>query len=498
VAVIGGGFGGLSAAAELALAGHRVTLFEKSETLGGKAQVVSADGVTLDTGPTLLTMPDVVRGLFARIGASDLLPRIVRLPMHARYSWPGDARTFEAHDSLDATVASAAQFGPKEAAGARSFYAEAERIFAAAGGPYLEAPFEGMPEFLARVLKHVGPLGMFAGMKLSTLDGLATRHFQSPQLRQFVNRFATYAGCSPYLATAAFALIPHLERAQGVHHVVGGMAALVRALGEALSRLGVDVQFGRTADWAQRGAEFIVEETVFDSVVVNRDPFAQEALGARPLALSGYVALFDVKRRLPLAHHHVSFGGDYVREFDELFTQHAVPSDPTIYFCHPAATDETLAPAGRSGVFAMVNAPAMRGSADLDAWKTHALVLREKCLRALKTAVPDLRDDEVTLMGERTPVDLAQRGAPGGSIYGFLPHGKFGPFQRPKIRCETRGVFFAGGSTHPGGGVPMVLLSGQFAARLAGEFLGQPLPAPSVGATFSELSRGELSRGEGK
>ncbi|MFT3713817.1 MAG: phytoene desaturase family protein [Archangium sp.] len=470
VAVIGGGFGGLAAAAELAHAGHRVTLFEKSNTLGGKAQVVTGDGLTLDTGPTLLTMPDVVRALFARIGASDLLPKFTRLSLQARYTWKHDARVFECHEDLERTVASAAQFGPKEAGGARSFFAEAERLFAAAGGPYLEAPFENMPEFLARVIKHVGPLGMLTGMKLSTLDGLATSHFHSPQLRQFVNRFATYAGCSPYLATAAFALIPHLERAQGVHHVEGGMAALVKALGLALERLGVELRLGEEVRWTNQR---VVADQQFDSVIVNADPFAHEPLGTRPLALSGYVALLDVKRRLPLAHHHVVFGGDYVREFDELFAKHTVPSDPTVYFCHPAATDPTVAPEGRSGLFAMVNAPAMRRAEDVDAWKQqHAAAMRQHCLDALKQLVPGLRDDEVTLLAERTPVELAQRGAPGGSIYGFLPHGPFGPFQRPKIKSTTPGVFFAGGSTHPGGGVPMVLLSGHFAATMASTFLG--------------------------
>lgn len=477
-AVIGGGFGGLTAAAELARAGAKVTLFEKSPTLGGKAQVVTADGLRLDTGPTLLTLPDVIRATFERLGASDLLPRFTRLPLQARYSWR-DGRALDCHEALDATAASASQFGPRESEGVRAFYAEAERVYRAAGEPYLEAPFEGMPDFLARVFKRSGPVGLFNGMQLSTLDALARRHFASPQLRQFTNRFATYAGASPYQASAAFALIPHIERALGVHHVEGGMGALVTALGRALERLGVRIRLGETAGWSQRKSELVAGpsggEERFDTVVVNADPFADEPPGTRPLAMSGYVALLSVKQRLPLAHHHVVFGGDYVREFDELFTGR-VPSDPTLYFCHPAATDPSMASAGRSGLFAMVNAPAMRSSDDAAAWPGHAQVLREKCITALRALVPSLGADDVQLIAERTPVDLAQRGAPGGSIYGFLPHGKFGPFERPKIRSSTRGVFFAGGSTHPGGGVPMVMLSGHFAATMAAEHL---FPAPS-------------------
>lgn len=475
-AVIGGGFGGLVAAAELAQAGLKVTLFERSSTLGGKAQVVSGHGVTLDTGPTLLTMPDTVRGVFSRIGATDLLPRFHRLSLQARYTWSrGGSPTFDCHEDLEKTVASAAQFGPTEGEGMRRFYEDAARTFRAAGEPYLEAPFEGMPEFIGRVMKRGGAKAMYDGVQLATLDSLATRHFRSRQLQQFVNRFATYAGASPYEASAAFALIPHLERAQGVHHVEGGMGALVRSLGKALERVGVTLAFGQPAHWQARKSELLAGpqggQRAFDTVVVNADPFQNEPLGTRPLALSGYVALLEVNRRLDLAHHHVVFGGDYVKEFGELFSG-KVPSEPTLYFCHPNATDPTMAPGNKSGVFAMVNAPALRTDADGARWPEHAERLRNACVDALIATCPGLGRNDVTLLAERTPVDLAQRGAPGGSIYGFLPHGKFGPFQRPKIRSATPGVFFSGGSTHPGGGVPLCMLSGHFAAELALRHLG--------------------------
>lgn len=473
-AVIGGGFGGLVAAAELARAGHAVTLFELSNTLGGKAQVVTHTGVTLDTGPTLLTMPATVRAVFERIGASDLLPNFHRLPLQARYSW-SKGPTFDCHEDLERSVTSAAQFGAREGEGLRDFYADAARTFRAAGEPYLEAPFENMPDFLARVMKR-GPKAMYDGMQLATLDVLARRHFRSPQLQQFVNRFATYAGASPYEASAAFALIPHLERAQGVHHVEGGMGALVKALGAALSRLDVKVVYGQRAQWQARKAELLAGprggEQPFDTVVVNADPFQTEPLGARPLAMSGYVVLLDVARRLDLAHHHIVFGDDYVNEFAELFDRRVPPSDPTLYFCHPAATDASMAPAGRSGVFAMVNAPALPSESEAARWPEYAQRLQARCVDALLSTCPGLSRDEVKVLGERTPLDLAQRGAPGGSIYGFLPHGKFGPFNRPKIRSETPGVFFSGGSTHPGGGVPLCMLSGHFAAELALRHLG--------------------------
>lgn len=470
IAIIGAGLGGMTAAGELAHAGHKVTLFEQSPTLGGKAQVVSRNGVSLDTGPTLLTLPAVVRESFVRIGAEDLIPRFIPLTHQARYQW-SDGRIFDCFEDLERTLDGA----PAEAKGLRSFYAEAAAIHRAAGEPYLEAPFEGLPSFLARVAKR-GLKSMVSGLKLSTLDGLARKHFRaSPQLQQFVGRFATYAGASPYQASAAFALIPHLEKQFGVHHVEGGMVALVAAMCGALTRQGVEIQLGVKARWEQGPSGLRAghpgDEQPFDAVIVNADPLADRPLGTEQLALSGYVLLLEINRRLTLPHHFIAFGDDYVREFSELFGG-KIPSDPTVYFCHPVASDPTVAPAGKSGLFAMVNAPALASPSDAASWEARAEVLKARCLSVLKRVAPEVRSEDITVLGERTPLDLAARGAPGGSIYGFLPHGKFGPFRRPRIRSRVPGVFYAGGGTHPGGGVPLVMLSGRFAAELALEHLG--------------------------
>jgi phytoene desaturase len=470
VAVIGAGFGGLTAAGELARAGHRVTIFEQASSVGGKAQVVTSGGHTFDTGPTLLTMPNVVQETFARLGAKNRIPEFHRLVLQARYTW-NDGTTFEAHEELEPTVASAEALQAGEGQAFRRFAKDAERIFEAAGVAYLEAPLEGFPEYLARVARK-GASKLIAGLQMSTLDAVARKHFDAPQLQQFVNRFATYVGASPYEASGALSMIPHLERSLGVFHVQGGMGALVRALAEAVVALGVDVRVGCRATWEKRGNELIVgpaggEET-FDALVVNADPMGEQKLESSKLAMSGYVALMDVAQRLPLAHHHVHFAPDYRQEFSEIFSGQ-IPSEPTIYFCHAAATDPLASPAGRSGVFAMVNAPAFRSAEEADRWSEWGPRLRERCIDALCRVVPGLSRSAVSVVAERTPLELARLGAPGGSIYGFLPHGTFAPFQRPKARSKVPGVFYAGGSVHPGGGVPMVMLSGHFAAQLVQE-----------------------------
>ncbi len=462
------------AAGELARKGHAVTVFEAGE-LGGKAGSMVSDTVTLDTGPTLLTMPDVVRSAFARLDALDLLPAFYEVDAQCEYSFASGAR-FTAYRDLEKTAASAAALGESEALGARTFYKEAAALFQFAGEPYLQSPFEGLGSFLARSIRQ-GPTAFVRGLALGTLHQLAARHFKTPELRQFVGRFASYAGASPYQASAAFALIAHVERAFGTHHVQGGIGALAKALAQALPRLGVQLVLGARAHWSPQGSRYRVgvsgDERDFDAVVVNADPLESLGRSHEPLSMSGYVLLLEANRRLSLPHHTILFGADDAEEFSALFSGR-LPKDPTVYVCHPAATDPTMASEGRSGLYLMVNAPALPRGETVD-WTPPAARLRDFVLKRLLERCPQVRGAHLTVLEQRTPADFARRGAPGGSIYGFLPHGRLGPFRRPRLRGRTRRLFYAGGGTHPGGGVPLVLLSGHFAAAMADDALrGEP------------------------
>lgn len=468
VAVVGGGLGGLAAAGHLAAQGHRVTLFEQATTLGGKASRFTSNGVTLDWGPTLLTMPSVVRGTFEALGATDLLPRLFELPHQCRYLGEGGQR-FDAFAKLERTLASAEALRAGEGAAMRTFMSLSERLWRTAGEPYFAVPFRGSAEYLWRALR-AHPREAWGLARLGSLASVATASFQSGLLRSFVERFGTYVGAGPLEASAIFAMLPHVERQGGVHHVEGGLGALAGALGQALTRLGVEVRTS-TAVTARRltGGGFELGEERFDAVVMNRDPLADsvgDAADTTPLALSGYVLLVEVSRRLALPHHTIAFSPDFRAELGQL-SLGRLPQELTLAVCHPVATDATMAPEGKSGLYVMVNAPPLGPGADAAAWELDGPALRERVLRRLREVVPELAGATVTVLGERTPVDLQRLGAPRGSIYGFLPRGRWGPFRRPRQQSPVPGVFFAGGGTFPGGGVPLVLRSGAWAAQLA-------------------------------
>lgn len=460
VAVLGGGLGGLVAAGELARAGQKVTLFEATQALGGKAGRIERDGFTLDTGPTLLTMPQVIRGAFDRLGATDLLPPLTELKLQCDYRWRDGAR-FDAWADLERTVDSAERLQPGEGPKLRAFYREAEEIYRQVGVPYFAEGSDAWWSFASRFARQ-GPKALLLGMRMSTLDAFARRHLSNEKLVQFAGRYATYAGASPYQASAAFAMIAHLERAEGVFHPRGGMGGLAAALGTALRRLGVEIRLGTKARFERRGAELIAGEQPFDAVVLNADPLAHLGRGDEPLALSGFVLLLEADRRLPLAHHSILFA-DSDREEHRALDAGRLPEDPTLYVCHPCATDSTLAPEGKSGLYLMVNAPPL--GPGQRPWPEESERVAQWCIERLRAAFPDeLRGVQLRELGRRTPLDLEALGAPRGSIYGFLPNGRLGPFRRPRQRAPEPGVFFAGGGTHPGGGVPLVMLSGQRAA----------------------------------
>jgi len=491
VAVVGAGLGGLSAAVHLAAAGHRVTLLEKGDAPGGKASRVDVDGYSFDTGPSLVTMPEVLEDLFAAAGErrADHLP-MERLPLQCRYFFPDGAR-IDFLDDRAATLAQIARHEPEDVRRWERLLDDTARMYEVVGRPFLEHPYEGFGSF-GRVVTGDPLEALKWGALQGMLGDMARKSLRSERMRWVMHRFATYAGGGPDRTPASFATIVHVETAGGAWYPQGGIYGLVRAVEALALRQGVRIEYGTPVEQLLVSGSRISglvaggRERRFDVVVCNADPvYAAEKLlepavvrragldGHRKqeLGLSGFVLLLGVRGRLDqLAHHNVAFPPQYAPEFDDLFRQQRMPQQPTVYLCVPSRTDASRAPAGCESVFVLVNAPA---TAHRDDWEALRPAAVERTKAALRRIIPDL-DARIAVERTLTPQDLLVRyNAPGGSIYGVSPHGRLSPFHRPQARVrDVQGLYFAGGGTHPGGGIPLVIRSGRFAAQMVAQDYG--------------------------
>jgi phytoene desaturase len=476
IVIVGGGLGGLSAAIRLAASGRRVVVLEKNERVGGKLNLIAEEGYTFDTGPSLLTMPWVLRDLFDAVGRR-LEDALTLLPVEpiCRYRWP-DGMRFDVAQSLPLLAQDIKRLELRDVAGFFRFMAYAARIYRAVAGPFLLHPFDGLRDlFTPAALRDVWRIDPFR-----TVDQAVRSFFHSPYLRQVFDRYATYNGSSPYRAPATFNLIAYVELVEGGWYVRGGMYELARALERLARELGAEIRTCSPVarilvrDGTACGVELAGGERLdAAAVVVNADPrYAYETLlpeasraagrlGRLETSCSGFVLLLGVDHIYSsLAHHNIFFSADYRGEFAAIFDKRTPATDPTVYVCATSISDPRHAPPGHMNLFLLVNAPALDGRIR---WGQEALGYRDLVVRKLQRM--GLENLEQRIVYERiiTPEDLeAQYNAPGGAIYGLASNNPWTAFARPPLRArKPRRLYFVGGGTHPGGGIPLVLLSGR-------------------------------------
>lgn len=483
VAVIGSGLGGLAAAVRLATAGHEVTVFEKNDRVGGKMSTLQLGRYRFDTGPTLLTMPFVLRDLFASTGRRledvlDLLP----LEPACRYVY-ADGSVLDAHSDPTEMERAIARFAPRDAGAFSRFFAHATRIYDAAAEPFLYHSF-GSWSFVdvLRSLKYLPAIARLDSGR--TLDESVRAHFTDPRLVQLFDRFATYNGSSPYRAPATLAIIPYVEFAfggwyprGGVYGVAEAIATLARDSGATI-RTGTEVERILTEGKRATGVRLASGEIVHaDAVLSNADPaYTMQVLidgtqqprprarGGEP-SMAGVILFLGVSRDWPmLLQHTIFFSADYAVEFAQLDAG-SLADDPTVYVCASSRTDRSHAPEGGMNLFVMVNAPALDGRVD---WPSTRARYRNLIIAKLERMGLDGLGASIEEEAMLTPDEFEARfHAPRGSIYGASSNDRFAAFRRPPNRSVAlRGLYFAGGGAHPGGGIPLVLLSGKHAADL--------------------------------
>lgn len=484
IAVIGAGIGGLVAALDLAQQGQEVVVFERAATPGGKLREACLGGQRLDVGPTVLTLRAVFADIFARAGAR-LEDHLTLHPADilARHAWSAEER-LDLFAERERTIEAIGAFaGPADAAGYRRFMVDAARLYAALDDSFLRAD---RPSFLG-VLRGAGRGGLRALAGISpfrTLWQALETYFRDPRLRQLFGRYATYCGASPFLAPATLALIAHVEQ-EGVWLVEGGMYRLATALAGlaaargAVIRYGsevtsIDLAGGRVAGVTLASGEVVAA----NAVIVNADSralatglfgsAAKAALPCRyaraPASLSALTwAMLASARGFPLLRHTVFFARDYAAEFEAILARGELPGEPTVYVCaEDRGADEAPPPAGAERLFLIVNAPAARAGrpltdSEIERCETEAFSLLERAGLTLERRQGAMR--------RTTPAEFASLfPASEGALYGRALNGWRAAFRRPTAPTRVPGLYLAGGSVHPGPGVPMAALSGQLAA----------------------------------
>ncbi len=519
--VIGSGVGGLSAAIALAARGLSVDVIEAADQAGGKLGFATVDGVEFDTGPSVLTLPDALDQVLRMAGTSLADELELTTPSPAfRYLYPDGAQLDVYADPADTLASVAATLGPAAADELASFLAYSCRIWEAAAPHFVYGPAPS-PGTLLR-----GGFGALAALPridpLHTMWGAIRRRVGSRHLRWLLARYATYNGSDPRRAPATLNCIAHVELGLGGFGVRGGLYQVTRALVRAAELLGVRIHTGtavrrvlvssgavqgvETADGHRWPARLVVANA--DAAHVFRDllPPAARAPGREPEpSMSGWVAVLRARRRHGADRrvaHTVLFPDDYMNEFADIFDRARPPEQPTVYLCAQGVCHDRAGWPDHDPLFVMANSPPLSsyalkrisdgtgavfpsplagegsGEGGPGAPDSPWRILRETVLDRLDAA--GLRDPDDRIVWERTPADLAAQ-FPGsrGSIYGAASNSAFAAFRRPPNRVRgVRGLYLASGSAHPGGGVPLCVLSGQAAAAAALADRGQGSPSP--------------------
>lgn len=536
VVVIGGGVGGLSAAMRLAGRGLRVTLIEKNPLVGGKLNLrivphpnrPGERPFSFDTGPSLLTLPFVFQDLFRAVGLDvrDFL-HIRRLDPISRFVWR-DGTSFELRANLDDTLEEVRRMSPRDIDGFRRFHQYGQSIWNLAGESFLSnTPMQmirGDGEFNPILALRAASVPFRIGM-FRRFAGVVKSHIKDRRLREVMFQYATYFGASPFAAPATLAVIPFCEMHFGGWYPSGGMYSIARALESAAKQLGVEIvtntpatriEVDRATDSKSKPRVKAVVTTagrfLCDAVVCNADTisayaeliasadrphFDDHTLKRIEPGGSGMCLLLGVDGRFDsLAHHTKFMPDDYASDLRAMFETRTTPADPCIYVCRSTATDASQAPAGCENLFVLVSAPPLVSNIN---WAAEGPAYEKRMIETLETrfALTDL-SKRIVVRHRITPVDLERLyRANAGSIYGVSGNGLRNAFKRPaNADKHVGGLFFAGGSTHPGGGLPLVAWSGKIAAGLACDFLGVKASDDAVRAAYSLAPAGEASRAD--
>ncbi|MDX1614117.1 MAG: phytoene desaturase family protein [Candidatus Promineifilaceae bacterium] len=511
IAVIGSGFGGLSAAIRLAAAGHQVAIYERRDKLGGRGYQYELDGFKFDGGPTVITAPYMFDELFARAGRrrEDYFELVPLDPFYRIFDPQG--RRFDYRHREADMLAEVERWSPADREGYQRFSARTAEIFRRLY-PYTEQPFLNLRD-MAKIMPDVIRLGAFQGMY-----GYVSRFIKDEFLRQVFSFHPLLVGGNPLDTPSLYSLIVQFEKEWGVHYAVGGTGAIVNGLGRLFADLGgqmhlnsevaeIVIRDGRAAglrlsDDRQVAADMVVSNAdvafTYKHLIPGQEQSRLQNLRLDTMRYSNslYVIYFGTKRRYldsELAHHNIIINERYRGLLGDVFGGRRLPNDLALYLHMPTRTDESIAPPGCESFYVLALVPNL--DADTD-WETVGPAYRRRILRFLEeNYLPDLQANIIAQHHIDPPHFRHVLKSHKGAAFSFQPSLLQSAWFRPHSRSKRyENLYFVGAGTHPGAGVPAVMASGKIAANLIEEAT-QAGPAAAPAGWRQRLAAGLTSLG---
>jgi len=480
--VIGGGFGGMAAALRLRARGYEVTLIDRCQRLGGRAQVFERDGFRHDAGPTVITAPFLFDELFELFGKkrSDYVEFVPVEPWY-RFHFPsGD--TFDYGGTVESTLAEIARFCPQDVVGYKSLLEQSQKIFDVGFTQLADQPFDSFGTMIGKV-PDLARLGCYR-----TVWQLVSRHLKDPRLRQAFSIQPLLVGGNPFDTTSIYSLIHYLERQWGVHFAMGGTGAIVDAFSRLMSEVGIEIRLETTvaavtvAGGAAKGVQLEDGEMLASDIVVsNADPAhlygkmlsnADQSLSARlkkrnvKLSMGLFVLFFGTRQQYPdVAHHTIWLGKRYRELLEEIFEGKSLPDDFSLYLHRPTATDSSFAPEGCDSFYVLAPVPNLK--ADIN-WEIEGPLLQKRIVKALGDSILPGLEKTITSDFFMTPEDFAEDYlSVAGAGFSVAPLFSQSAWFRFHNRAEgPENLYLVGAGTHPGAGLPGVLCSAKVLDRI--------------------------------